>query len=149
MDTRPVGQASPRVSWSVEGFARFWAKPDVNLVAAVLTHDVVGRWPGRRLPARGVAEYTQILEELIALLPDMRLDVVEHATNGDLTFVHWIMRATGVKGPFQMTGIDRIRLRGGLVAENIIRFDSAEFRELSGCDAPGSLIAQHAPNATT
>jgi hypothetical protein len=61
MDTRPVGQASPRVSWSVEGFARFWAKPDLNLVAAVLTHDVVGRWPGRRLPARGVAEYTQIL----------------------------------------------------------------------------------------
>jgi SnoaL-like domain len=138
MNPQVVGQTSSRTGWSVEGFARFWAKPDAGLVAPVLTEDVVGRWPGRREPVRGVVEYTKALADLIAFLPDMRLEVAEHATNGDFVFIRWIMRATGAKGPFEMTGIDRIRLRGGLVAENIIRFDSAEFRELSGHEAPGS-----------
>ena len=125
-----------KIAWSVDGFRRFWASPDATLVPAVLTADVVGHWPGRPEPARGVAEYTDVIAALIRLLPDLKLEVAEHATNGDVVFVSWVMHATGKHGPMQMSGIDRIRLRDGLVAENLIRFDSDEFRRRSGYSLP-------------
>lgn len=47
-------------------------------------------------------------------------------------------RGSGAKGPFEINGIDRVRVRDGLVAENIIRFDRAEFMAAVGGDvAPG------------
>ena len=136
MSTRAsIGHGAQNVGWSIEGFGRFWQRPDADLVAPVLTRDVVGYWPGR-VPVRGIAEYTKAIADLIQLLPDLKLEVAEHAANGDVVFIRWIMRATGTKGFFEMTGIDRIRLRNGLVAENLIRFDSAEFLDLSGCRVP-------------
>ena len=73
-----TADATRKIPWSVEGFRRFWAKPDAG-----------------------------------------------------------IMHATGKHGPMQMTGIDRVRLRDGLVVENLIRFDSEEFERLSGCSMSG------------
>jgi hypothetical protein len=138
MDARVTTAATLKIPWSVEGFRHFWAKPDAALVPAVLTDDVIGYWPGRGEPAIGVANYTSAIAQLIRLLPDLNMEIAEHAANGDIVFVRWIMRATGKHGPMQMTGIDRIRLRDGLVAENLIRFDSEEFRRLFGYDVPGS-----------
>jgi hypothetical protein len=51
-----------------------------------------------------------------------------------MVFIRWIMRATGRKGPFELSGIDRIRMRDGRVAENVIRFDSGHLRRLAGLD---------------
>lgn len=77
----------------------------------------------------GRGEYAARRAEVIALIPDLRLEVAEHARNGEHTFIRWIMHATGTAGPFQMSGIDRIRMRDGRVAENVIRFDRAELEE--------------------
>lgn len=120
--------------WSVERFAEFWSDPAAEDVAALVTRDVIGWWPGSDEPVRGVEAYTQALAHILALLPDMRLRVAEHASNGGLVFVRWIMRASGNRGPFELTGIDRIRMRDGLVAENIIRFDPHHLRQLAGLD---------------
>lgn len=139
MSASMTSHGSQQIAWTVEGFERFWAKPDAALVPAVLTDDIVGYWPGRAA-VKGVAEYTDAIAQLIGLLPDLRLEIAEHAANGDVVFVRWIMRATGRHGPMELTGIDRIRLRGGLVAENIIRFDSAEFERLSGYSMPGAVM---------
>ncbi|THD02681.1 hypothetical protein B1810_13715 [Panacagrimonas perspica] len=116
----------------MERFAQFWSNPSADDVPDLVTDDVVGWWPGSEVPVRGVQAYTQALADILQLLPDMRLRVAEHATNGDTVFVRWIMRATGKKGPFEFTGIDRIRMRDGLVAENVIRFDSAHLQQLAG-----------------
>lgn len=129
----------PTPAWSVEGFARFWDRPDTALVPAVLAPDVVGHWPGVDEAVRGREAYTAQIDRLLALLPDLRLDVAEHATNGEFTFVRWVMHATGRFGPFEMTGIDRIRVEDGLVAENVIVYDTARFERLSGY--------RHAPDA--
>jgi Pentapeptide repeats (8 copies) len=51
------------------------------------------------------------------MIPDIRLEVLESAVDGDLLFIRWRGRGTGRKGPFEMGGIDRIRLRDGRVAE--------------------------------
>lgn len=118
--------------WSVQRFAEFWSNPRAEDVPPLVTEDVVGWWPGADEPVRGVGPYSQALADLLDLLPDMRLSVAEHATHGDTVFVRWIMLATGRKGPFQFTGIDRITLRDGRVAENVIRFDSAHLKRLAG-----------------
>lgn len=66
----------------------------------------------------------------------MHMEVAEHARNGDFVFVRWILYATGKRGPFELSGMDRIRVRGGQVAENVIVFDTAAFEAHSGMPAP-------------
>jgi ketosteroid isomerase-like protein len=119
--------------WTTELFAEFWKEPDLRLVPSIITDDVVGYWPGGR-SVRGKAEYVQALEELLARLPDVRLEVTEHAmsADGEFGFSRWVMHATGANGPFELDGMDHTRVRGGLVCENYVFFDSAQFRELVG-----------------
>lgn len=124
------------IRFTVELFAQFWAHPDPAFVAPVLTTEVLGYWPGSEEPARGRVDYTERIAAIIELLPDMRLEVAEHAWNGDIVFIRWVLHATGANGPFDMTGIDRVRVRDGLVAENVIVFDTALFERLSGHRVP-------------
>ncbi len=41
-------------------------------------------------------------------------------------FLHYVGRATGPDGPFEIRGLDRVRSRDGIVVENVIRYDPAE-----------------------
>jgi ketosteroid isomerase-like protein len=119
--------------WTTELFAEFWAAPDLNWIPPIITDDVVGYWPGGRT-VRGKAEYMQGLQELLALLPDLRLEVAEHAmsADGEFGFSRWVMHATGANGPFVMDGMDRTQVRDGLVCENYVFFDPAQFAQLVG-----------------
>jgi ketosteroid isomerase-like protein len=117
--------------WTTDLFAEFWTAPDLTLVPSIITDDVVGYWPGGRT-VRGKAEYMQALEDLLALLPDLWLDVKEHAMSedGEFGFSRWVMRGTGANGPFELAGMDRTRVRDGLVCENYVFFDLAQFQQL-------------------
>jgi ketosteroid isomerase-like protein len=119
--------------WTTELFAEFWKAPDLKWVPSIITDDVVGYWPGGR-SVRGKADYTQALEDLLAQLPDLWLDVKEHAmsADGEFGFSRWVMHATGANGPFELVGMDRTRVRDGLVCENYVFFDSSEFQQLVG-----------------
>jgi ketosteroid isomerase-like protein len=127
--------------WTTELFAEFWQAPDLNRIPSIITDDVVGYWPGGRI-VRGRDEYMTALEELLALLPDVRLDVKEHtmSADGEFGFTRWVMHATGANGPFELDGMDRTRVRDGLVCENYVFFDSAQFEALVG---RGSAPAGH------
>jgi hypothetical protein len=135
MSAQSTASANP-AGWSVEGFEMFWSRPDPSLVPASLTEDVIGHWPGREEPVHGREDYTRCIAELVEELPDVRLEVAEHAQHGEFVFIRWIMCATGEHGPFEFTGIDRIRLRDGLVAENVIVCDTAAFSARSGRSMP-------------
>jgi SnoaL-like domain len=119
--------------WTTELFAEFWKAPELEYVSSIITEDVVGYWPGGRT-VRGKAEYIRALEELLTLLPDLRLEVAEHTMtpDGEFGFSRWVMHATGANGPFELDGMDRTRVRDGLVCENYVFFDSAQFQELVG-----------------
>jgi hypothetical protein len=124
------------MEWSVEGFRAFWSDPDPARVPQVLTEDVVGHWAGLDEPVHGREDYTRCIAALVDALPGMYLEVAEHAQNGDFVFVRWIMHATGEHGPFALHGIDRVRVRDGIVAENVVVFDTAAFRRRSGKEVP-------------
>ena len=68
-------------AFSTEAFAAFWANPSPEAVRRELfTADVTGYWPDAVL--HGVPEYTARLKELLELLPDLRLEVGDHADKG-------------------------------------------------------------------
>lgn len=117
--------------WTTDLFAEFWKAPDVDFVPSIITEDVVGIWPGEQI-VQGADAYVQVLRDLLGQLPDLRLEVHESAMNGDYGFSRWTMHATGAAGPFTMTGMDRTRVRDGLVCENYIFFDTALFGRLAG-----------------
>lgn len=129
--------AAGRRTWSVEAFERFWSNPDPALVPRVLTDDVVGYWAGRDAPVRGKKAYTACIAALVEGLPGMYVTVAEHASNGEFTFIRWIMHAHGEHGPFEFSGIDRVRTSDdGLVAENRIVCDTSAFKALAGKELP-------------
>lgn len=130
--------AGNSIAWSVEGFERFWSDPnrDATVVPAVITDDVVGHWAGRKKPVHGKAEYMSCIHALLEELPDVRVTVAEHAKSGDVTFVRWILRATGKLGPFEISGIDRIKTRDGKLCENVVVVDTAEFEARAGRRVP-------------
>ena len=122
--------------WSIEGWARFWANPDPEIakrrVPNVVHPDgVVGYWPGGGPPVRGVADYLQYILDLLALVPDLRLTLEEHAVSGEHVFLRWTGRGTGPNGPFECTGVDRMKLKDGFVIENRIISDHEIFRILA------------------
>jgi hypothetical protein len=131
-----------RRAWSVERFERFWSNPDPALVPRALTDDVVGYWAGRDEPVRGKEAYTACIAALVDGLPGMYVTAAEHASNGEFTFIRWIMHATGEHGPFEFSGIDRVKTRDdGLVAENRIVCDTVAFKALAGKELPWISIA--------
>jgi len=136
MTDAPGSTLETRPHWSVRSFEAFWNRPVPGLVPAVLTEDVVGHWAGRTEPVQGREAYTHCIAALLDALPDVRLSVAEHAQSGEFVFVRWIMRATGAHGPFELSGIDRVRLRDGYVAENVVVFDTAAFESRSGISIP-------------
>ncbi|GAB3541724.1 hypothetical protein GCM10027343_12620 [Noviherbaspirillum agri] len=109
--------------WSADRFAAFWARPDAAMVPRALAPDVAGYWPGDAEPVRGIAQYTARIAQLLAMVPDFRLEVAEHAQNGEYVFIRWIAHGTWNGAPLEFTGVDRVKVRDGLVAENRIFCD--------------------------
>lgn len=131
MSTETTDAQAP-TRFSVELWAAFWANPDPSRVGALSTEDVVGDWPGDPAPVRGKEAYRDRISQVLERVPDLRLEVIEHAEGENCLFIHWVARGTGRDGQFELDGIDRILLEGGLVKENVIRYDSAAFESLVG-----------------
>ena len=129
-----VGAQSAR-GWSVDGWRAFWGAPSAEAalqrVPTVVTPDVEAVWP--RVPGRlrGSGEYARRIVDLLALVPDLRLKLGEHAAGGGFVFLRWTASGTGPDGPFEGIGTDRFRLRDGLVAESLIMSDLPVFEVLA------------------
>lgn len=132
--------------WSVDRFAAFWAKPDAAMVPRALAPDVAGYWPGDAEPVRGIAPYTARITELLAMVPDFRMELVEHAENDDCIFIRWIAHGTWNGAPVEFNGVDRIKVRDGLVAENRIFCDHPLVQALARrCRARRSSASEAVP----
>ena len=121
--------ASPTQRFSPEFFAAFWAAPSMSHSMDILADDIIGYWPGDSEPVRGFEAYTQKIADLLAVAPDLKLELVDSATapgpaeGEELFFLHYVGHATGPDGPLEIRGLDRVRTRDGIVVENVIRYD--------------------------
>ena len=119
--------SSPK--FSAEVWAAFWAAPTMSRGMDILADDIVGYWPGDTEPVHGFTAYTQKIADLLAVAPDLRLELVDSATadgaveGEQLFFLHYVGHATGPDGPIEIRGLDRVRTREGVVVENVIRYD--------------------------
>jgi hypothetical protein len=120
---------APTMRFSPEFFAAFWAAPSMSHSMDILADDIVGYWPGDSEPVRGFEAYTQKIADILVAAPDLTLELVDSATcagaadGEELFFLHYVGRATGPDGPFEIRGLDRVRTRDGIVVENVIRYD--------------------------
>ena len=121
--------------WSVESWQRFWAAPSAEVARAriptIVAPDVTATWPRSTRRVQGAADYAARVVALLVLVPDLRLDCAEQARQGDIVFIRWSARGTGPDGPFCGIGTDRIRLRDGLVIDNLIMSDLPVFEALA------------------
>ncbi|GGC68851.1 hypothetical protein GCM10011504_53440 [Siccirubricoccus deserti] len=129
-------EAQTQRGWSVDGWVGFWGNPSPEValrrVPTVVTPDVTAVWPRISGRVQGHAEYAQRIVDLLTLVPDLRLELGEHAANGEFVFIRWIVRGTSPDGRrFEGIGTDRFRLRDGLVAESLIMSDLPIFAALA------------------
>jgi len=123
--------AVPGRTWNPDKFAAFWRNPNPSTAIGVLTEDIVGHWPRPIGEVRGARPYVGVIEAMLRICPDFRLEAPEWATTGDLTFIRWIAEGTGPDGKFRFNGCDRIRLRGGHVCENYVFCDDPFFARVA------------------
>jgi hypothetical protein len=120
--------------WSIESWRSFWANPSIEIaskrVPTVVQPDVSGYWPTAAEPVRGTAMYLKRVVQFLTLVPGLRLTLEEHATNGNDNFLRWSATGMTSDGPFAFNGVDRVRLKEGLVLENRIISDHQIFQFL-------------------
>jgi hypothetical protein len=118
--------------FSADMWVAFWAAPAESRIGDILADDIVGYWQGDPKPVQGRDAYTAKIVELIAAVPDLRLELVDSATvdggspGEQLVFLHYVGRGTGPDGPMAIRGLDRVRTRDGVVVENVIRYDEVD-----------------------
>lgn len=140
MTNGKVTRAGDR-SWSVaDHFAAIWSAPKPGGAQSRLASDVVGYWPGGAV-VRGVDAYNDQLRKVIALMPDVRLEVLEYAENEDLVFIRWASSGTSASEAFRIEGVDRLKIDGEKIIENRVFFDTALFAAATGSAVPGSRVS--------
>ena len=112
----------------VERWAAFWEAPDPARVDELAAPDIELRFPGLPEPLHGVEAWRERVASMVERFPDLRLTVTAHAAAGDLCFVSWHGTATASGRPVMWDGIDRMRLRDGLVVDSLVAFDTARLR---------------------
>jgi hypothetical protein len=127
-----MNQTQTKPKFSAQMWAAFWAAPAETQAEAILADDIVGYWQGVPTPVRGREAYEGKIAELLAAVPDLRLELIDSATvdgnaaGEQLVFLHYIGHGNGPDGPFAIRGLDRVRTRDGIVVENVIRYDQVE-----------------------
>ncbi|MGH2962004.1 MAG: nuclear transport factor 2 family protein [Solirubrobacterales bacterium] len=122
-----AGGPDGRTAGFVDRFDCFWSNPDPDTAAELVAADAVANWPGVE-PIRG-SEHPEHIARILALIPDLRLEVIEHAEAGELVFISWRARGTVGGEPLEWTGIDRFRVRDGRAVDALVAYDIQPLQE--------------------
>lgn len=134
---RQGAPASSSAADFVDRFQQFWQEPSADLVPGLVAPDVVAHWPG--VGRISGAEYPEHIGRILELAPDLRLEVTDHAAEGELVFISWHARAKAGETTLEWRGIDRFRLRGDRAVEVLVAYDSAPLTQALGDAASASL----------
>jgi hypothetical protein len=112
-------------------WAAFWSSPDPARVGELAAPGIELRYPGLPEPLRGIEAWRERVAAVVGRFPDVRLAVTAYAMVDDLCFVSWRGTATAAGQPIAWEGIDRMRLRAGLVVDSLVAFDTAGLRPVA------------------
>ena len=134
---------------------------DIEPLRAFWTAETVERFPDRT--CTGSDELAAYFNGLFAALPDVHMEVVHVAAEGDAVFVRWHLTGTHTGAPWagidatggriELDGIDHFTIRDGKVASNFVVFDQMEVGRqmglLPGDGSPADKALKAAFNAKT
>lgn len=107
----------------VRRFADAWAAPTVDALVALTHPDATFVQPLHSI-ARGHDGLTNVLDELLSTVPDLRGEVVSWAAADDETvFVEVRLTGTFGRKPIEWVTVDKIVLRDDLIVSRTANFD--------------------------
>lgn len=116
-------------------FDTIWVQHEVEKMTEFAHHNVVGNDPHF---GTSVESFTEHWKERLAAFPDVRIDVVDLAAEGDVVASRWVMTGTH-KGEYmgvpasgkrvEVTGMSFDRLVDGKIAEGYDNWDVASLLE--------------------
>ena len=83
-------------------------------------------------PSSGKAEYRARLTDFLATFAGLTYEAEEILVEGDRVCAAYVMRARADGKPFEIRGVMRMKIRGGLITERIDYFDSLSFLRQTG-----------------
>lgn len=107
----------------VESWAAFWAAPDPAEIDSLSGVDIEMKWPGQDQPIRGLEAWRERVTGMLQRFPDLTLTVTSSAGEGDVVFISWRADTTIDGHARSWEGIDRMRMRDGVVADSLVVFD--------------------------
>jgi steroid delta-isomerase-like uncharacterized protein len=127
---------------------------DVAPLKEIWTEDTVEHFPDRT--CRGAEEIAAYFEDTFRGVPDLRMEVVALAEQGDDVFVQWHLTGTH-EGPLlgieptgkrlAIDGIDHFVLRDGRVVSNYVVVDQLDYARQLGLMPPDGSAADKAMKA--
>jgi ketosteroid isomerase-like protein len=112
----------------VERFAARWDRPNADALRDLMHADTRNLIPPMTEPGdrEAVVEH---FREVLARLPDLRIEVVRWAPTGDAVMVEWKASATVAGQALSWTGVDRFNLRGDRMYEASVYWDTRGLAE--------------------
>lgn len=128
------------VRWS---FETLFEKRDIEAMKEFWTQTSVERFPDRT--CRGTEEIASYFREVLGAVPDLRMEIVALAEQGDDVFVQWHMTGTH-EGPLlgidatgkslAIDGIDHFVIRDGKLVSNFVVVDQMQYARALGMMPP-------------
>ncbi|MBI1408229.1 MAG: DUF4440 domain-containing protein [Caulobacter sp.] len=110
-----------------EAFARLW-DPE-----GVLTYPFIDRpLKGSQIAALNAAQNAQA--------PDLVWQLLDWTWRGDVVIIEWQSTRAGPSGRFDWRGVDKIRLKDGLIVEETVYSDTGPLRAMRAGEALTPLL---------
>ena len=120
---------------------------DVTRLRTFWTAETVERFPDRT--CTGPDEIGAYFQDLFDAVPDVRMEILGIAENGETVLLHWRATGTHTGGPFaginvtgkriEVDGMDQFTVRDDKIVSNFVVFDQMQFgRQLGMMPADGS-----------
>lgn len=107
-------------------YEQFWQAPDRNVVPSVITEDIAANWPGPRGIGVGVEHYLRQIDRILSVMPDIKLEVIDHLAEGNTAFLEFRAYGTIDGESVEFFGIDRFKVaEDGRVHDSKVCFDPA------------------------
>jgi len=119
-------------------------RQDLAALRAMWTPDGTERFPDAT--CHGVDAIVAYFEAIFAAIPDLHIDVLAVAADGDSVFLRYEIGGTHTGGPFkgvaptgkriEVPGIDHFTIRDGAIVSNFVVFDQMEIGRQLGLLPP-------------